>query len=328
MKLDKAFPQTPKAFENALYEGIKEGERRQKMKYKLRITAIAACLIVCLLAIAFATGTGNRTDTTSTSAPEGNGTGIGNSDETTHAFVGVSPTPTPDPAPQPERYYATQNGRFYHNDPNCQGMANASLMTLDMLEALQKLPCPVCLADKSIDLSDYRQQALDTLNHIFPGCTEVLEKHYNVDQLYTDPWTDNGTVHVKVEANSVTVARVDFDGGETHVALYFNDVEICKKILTCRQADTLSDKLSELYIHCKEELLVSILAAIHNTVYSHMPVSSEYYSLRMINLSFFDELEECTSAVFTFASQYYCEASFTFDLAEGDALSNVTLSSQ
>ena len=63
MKLDKAFPETPKAFEDAIHLGIRKGEKQMKFKYKLRLSVAAACLAVCLIAVAYAVGTRDRKST-------------------------------------------------------------------------------------------------------------------------------------------------------------------------------------------------------------------------------------------------------------------------
>ena len=223
--------------------------------------------------------------------------------------------------------YATANGIFYHSDPGCSGMQGAVQWKESDAVANGKLPCPVCLSDQEADLSSYPEKALQALERVFPGCVEVLEEHYNIDQLYAQVYTvDSGTIRVDVSAAAVTVAEVAFFGNETKVEIYFNDVEICHKILACREENTLSDKLVELSLICKEELLNNLLTTVHDSVRSRMPVSNEYYNLQIIKLSFADE--ECMTAAFHFETQYYCEALFAFDLAEGDALSNVTLTSQ
>ena len=223
--------------------------------------------------------------------------------------------------------YATANGIFYHSDPGCSGMQGAGQWKESDAVANGKLPCPVCLSDQEADLSSYPEKALQALERVFPGCVEVLEKHYNIDQLYAQAYTvDSGTIRVNVSAAAVTVAEVAFFGNETKVEIYFNDVEICRKILACQEENTLSDKLVDLSLICKEELLNNLLTAVHDSVRSRMPVSSEYYNLQIIELNFADE--ECMTAAFHFETQYYCEALFAFDLAEGDALSNVTLTSQ
>ena len=383
MKLDKAFPPTPKAFENAFYAGIKEGKKRMKMRNKLRLSALAACLVVCLFVIAYAAGTGDRTDNTSASSPESSeissSTIIGGADEATSIIlVAATPSPTPENAPYPrdnstqeqavymtehgvyyhndptcsgminafmapiseareedklpcpicvgETVYATANGKWYHSDPYCQGMQNAGEWSIINAEANGKLPCPVCMSDRSIDMSNYHKRALEVLEEIFPGCVDVIEKHYNVDQLYTQPSIERGVVHVDVSANAVTVASIDFDGDDKKVMLFFNDVEISRKILACSEEDTLSDKLNDLHTKCKDELLSGVLSAIHGATHSWMPVSAEAYNLRSLNLTF--SYEECQNITYNYTTKYNHEASFTFELVEGDALSNMTFLSQ
>ena len=378
MKLDKAFPETPKAFEDAIHLGIRKGEKQMKFKYKLRLSVAAACLAVCLIAVAYAVGTSDKTDTTVTGQPHDSQTTVSSNVEPSPTpGVVVFPSPTPENAGWPdietnekkvyttefgiwyhddptcqgmqnamlipiseareeqklpcpicigETVYATANGRFYHSDPNCSGMKNAGEWKESDAQANGKLPCPVCLSDRSIDLSDYRQRALDRMNDIFPGCVETIANHYNVDQLYVQIQTDTGIVHTAVSANAVTVAEISFTGNEAYVTFFFNDVEIRGKVFSCLKEDALSNKLVNLYTICKEELLGSLLTAIHDSAKSNMPVNGEYYNLRSMALTCYED--ECECVTFSFATKYYCEAAFTFDLVESDSLSLVELKSQ
>ncbi|MBQ3668061.1 MAG: hypothetical protein II920_02425, partial [Clostridia bacterium] len=321
MKLDKAFPPTPAAFGDAVFKGIREGEKRMKMKYKMRLSMIAACLVVCLLVGAYAAGTGDQTDTTSVSAPEGGGAIIGGSNEKTDIFVTVSLSPTPENVPYPgdktaqeEMVYITERGIFYHSDPTCSGMKNGYLVPVSEAEEEGKHSCPVCLSDRYVDPNTYFEKAMDSLEAVFPGSVQVYMEHYNTEQFHTDlPWVDDDIVDVNLFAGDVKVALVQFDSNRCiNITFFFKDVEICRKILACREENTLSDKLVDLSLICKEELLNNLLTTVHDSVRSRMPVSSEYYNLQIIELSFADE--ECMTAAFHFVTQYSCEASFTFDL--------------
>ena len=365
MKFDGMFPPMPQAFEDAIQKGIRKGEKRMKLTHKLKLTSIAACFIACVAFVVFAAGTGGRSDDTAAGqardsktaasgiaapspTPENAGwpgietnekkvymteRGIWYHDDPTcqgmqnAMLVPISEAREEHKLPCPvcigETVYATANGRYYHSDPNCSGLQNAGEWMESDAKANGKLPCPVCLSDKSVDQDDYRQKALEALEDVFPGCTEVYKSHYNIDQLYPDITASSGAVYVELEANGVTVAEVAFDGNEKNVCFRFNDVEICGKILACMQEDALSDKLNDLYAICKNELIGGIMTAIHNSARSHMPAGSEYYSMKTLYLTF--HYGECMTARFDFATQYYCEASFTFDIVEGDNLSSVTL---
>ena len=385
MKLDKAFPATPSAFEDAITKGIRKGEKRMKLKNKLRVASLAACFIACIVLVGYAAGTGDRTDTTVSPTPDTQSTGFTaaavstaavsptpDPQETMFSVVTVSPTPLnagwpgiqtdeeivymtefgvwyhtdqncqgmqgamavpiseaweegkfPCPICTDETVYATTYGKFYHSDPNCSGMQNADEWKVQDAEVSGKLPCPTCLRGRSINLNSYGQKALDALENVFPGCVEALAKHYNVDQLFADPWIDNSCVRVNLNAGSVTVAEVSFDGSETQITFQFGDIEIRGKVMACEQEDTLSDKLNELYPICKYELIDGIMNTIQNSVRTGMPVSSEYFNLMSMSLTFYES--ECQTAQFNFATQYHCEASFIFDLVEGDALRSVEL---
>ena len=171
MKLDKAFPPTPAAFGDAVFQGIREGEKRMKMKYKLRLSMIAACLVVCLLVVAYAASMGDRTDTTSASAPEDGGAIIGGSNERTNIFVTVSPTLTPKNAAWPgdetkeKTVYMTEFGTWYHDDPVCQGLQVATPVPLSEAIEEHKLPCPVCIG-KTVYAT-----ANGKFYHSDPGCS-------------------------------------------------------------------------------------------------------------------------------------------------------------
>ena len=335
MKLDRAFPPTPAAFGDAVFKGIREGEKRMKMKHKLRLSAIAACLVVCLAVLAYAAGSTDRTD--STAAPQSETTPspvIGGSDQAkTILFVTDSPSPTPPNAGFPtqtdtdeETVYMTEHGLFYHADPVCSGMKNAFPVPVSEAEEEGKRPCPVCLSDRSVEPASYFQKAVDALEMVFPGCQEVCKKHYNTDQFYADlPSTEDRFVTLNLYAGDVRVAQAAFDGEEARLSFRFIDVELRSKLFAGAQEGTLSGKLAELYLRCKEELLGDLLSAVHSSAKSLMPISAEPYNLQSMELSFW--AEECMTVSFGFQTQHACTATFTFDVVEGDALREVVLQS-
>ena len=55
--------------------------------------------------------------------------------------------------PNQEEYYATKNGKYYHTDPNCSGMENASLLTKDAVVQAGKAACPVCVTKQINSMS-------------------------------------------------------------------------------------------------------------------------------------------------------------------------------
>ena len=55
------------------------------------------------------------------------------------------PSPTPTKAASSGEYYATKGGVYYHKNPDCSGMTNASSITAAKAIALGKKPCPTCV---------------------------------------------------------------------------------------------------------------------------------------------------------------------------------------
>lgn len=50
--------------------------------------------------------------------------------------------------PNQKTYYATSGGKYYHTDPNCSDMENASTITKEAAEEQGKKECPVCIQGK------------------------------------------------------------------------------------------------------------------------------------------------------------------------------------
>lgn len=126
LDFDRAFPQTPDCIHAAIEMGFRKGQKQMKMKNKIiTLSSIAAALMI-MFAVTLATG-------------------------------GLSIAPKPDVLAQPEvtdmpktteepMVWCTEKGNYYHSEEHCSGMEGAIYGTLSYALALDKGPCPVCIA--------------------------------------------------------------------------------------------------------------------------------------------------------------------------------------
>ena len=331
MKLDKAFPETPKAFEDAILHGIRKGEKRMKMKHKLRLSAVAAALCACLVLVAFASGGGSKDDNTSVATnpePTANIQGGTNTAKPipspTPGITGASesePLPTLTPWNIPLTVYATEHGVYFHSISDCSGMLNAKTMTLDEATEANKVPCPVCIPEGSIniDLSKYEDYAQAQLEAFFPGCTEAFCRFYNVDSLWYDAGLDNAG-HVKVDIyarTDVPIATADIVPGMSASAFYFtfDNVELPTRILACTQEGTISEQVYRLYRSSLNDVLSPVLDVVNAQPYGRYPINADVFSLSCLEIKS-HEVMGCMSLSLQFENYNGCSASFIYDLIE------------
>lgn len=129
---DRAFRETPDCVRAGIQRGFERGRRadRTRGRRNALLTAAAALL---LLAGAALLGLNHL------NAPR--------PDLLPLAQSSATPTPAPSAAPEGETFYATAGGSYYHRDPDCSGMQGASPVTEAEASALNKQPCPICVAE-------------------------------------------------------------------------------------------------------------------------------------------------------------------------------------
>ena len=298
MKLDKAFPSMPESFEDAMREGIRKGKQKMKLRNKIKVASIVAALAACVLVVAFATGNGGKLDNT------------------------VAASPTPDSMNRDEQIvFAVEQGNFYHSNPECSRMMGASECNVANAEANGKMPCPICLSNVKLNVSDCYQKALDMIENVFPNFVAVYQKHYNNASTLGDKiWRETDVVYVEFEAKGVTIARVAFFENTTYIDFFFNDAKLFNEFSTEMQVNSLAEELIVMDHNCKEELIPGIMKVMSSSDQSFELAHGEAYTLEMLILEFTDK--ECLSANFRYFSQYRNSFSITFELADGDKLSD------
>ena len=112
---DRAFPQTPSMFSEAIYRGFAEGRRREKYR-----RAVKSSLLVAAAAIVLAFGLygGKYAIEDRVASPSGNAS---------ETFSGDVYTGLEDP--------------YYHADPECAGGVE---MSVEAARGFKKIPCPKC----------------------------------------------------------------------------------------------------------------------------------------------------------------------------------------
>jgi len=126
LDFDRAFPQTPDCIHAAIELGFRKGQKKMKMQNKIIMFGSIAAALVIMFAAALATG-------------------------------GLNIAPQPDVLAQPEvtdipkvqeepMVWCTEKGTYYHSEEHCSGMKGAIYGTLSYALALDKHPCPVCVA--------------------------------------------------------------------------------------------------------------------------------------------------------------------------------------
>lgn len=324
MKLDGAFPNTPKTFEEAIITGIQKGERRMKVRNKLRYTFAAAAMVLIVALAALAAGTGGTNDITTL---EGSTTEEPESAWNYDLGLPVTPSPILQPLPtaSPNLVYVTANGRFYHSDSGCQGMQNASAISVETATAMGKLPCPICVPEGAVVQAQViimEQDALKVLRELLPGCEEVYCAHYNTDQLKTESKYVNGGLYVQIYAGSNRIASFD-TVEQDEIRLYFNDVSLFDKLISGCSEKGLTEKLYCLYVVCGKELLPGILSTVHASANSQFSLSAADYAMNSINATLCEG--DVLTLEFNFALRNNSFASFIFDVTENDNLSVVHL---
>ena len=328
MKLDGAFPNTPKSFEDAMIAGIQKGKRRMKLRNKLRYAIAAAAMVLIVALAALAAGTGGTNDTTAldssaTQEPES----VWNYD----LGLPVTPKPTlqPLPTPEPTFVYATPNGRWYHAVSDCQGMQNASIITVEAAAQMGKFPCPICVPEGESVLTqteNMKQTALERLESLLPCCEEVYCEHYNTDRFWTDAEITNGIPHIRIYAGSMPVADYSVEEDEC-LELFFADVELMGKLSrSCSKEGSFSERFFDLHETCRNALLPAVLNTIHKETESIIPASADGYSLTHVWINMADG--EPMSGRYYYSTRFNGSAVFTFHYVESDKLSGVLLNGQ
>ena len=165
---DRAFHETPEYIRSAIELGFVKGKKAMKMRYKITSAlSVAAAMVVILGAAAFGASR--------LGAPRPDGMLPGkplSGPAATAAVTAVpeEPTPSPTPAepatPEPtippelaeteapslEFVYYAAYGSYFHADPYCSGLENATEGSVQDAYHAAKEPCPICLADWSFEV--------------------------------------------------------------------------------------------------------------------------------------------------------------------------------
>lgn len=117
--LDRAFPDTPDVFTEAIFRGFAAGRRREKRR-RILVSSISAAAVVVLAAAGLWGAMRMTGGEDNVVAPAENGVEIS----------GIS------------RVYTGMEDEFFHASEKCAGGVE---MSLDAARGFGKLPCPKCL---------------------------------------------------------------------------------------------------------------------------------------------------------------------------------------
>ena len=117
--LDRAFPDTPDVFTEAIFRGFAAGRRREKRR-RILISSISAAAVVVLAAAGLWGAMRMTGGEDNVASPAENGVEIS----------GIS------------RVYTGQADEFFHAGEECAGGVE---MSVDAARGFGKLPCPRCL---------------------------------------------------------------------------------------------------------------------------------------------------------------------------------------
>ncbi len=300
-----------------------------KLRKKIRYAFAAAAMILIVAVAALAAGAnGGANDTAALEA--------GATPEPANALdydlgLPMTPKPTLQPltTPEPAFVYSTPNGRWYHAVSDCQGMQNASMITVETAVQMGKFPCPVCMPEGESALTqteNMKQTALERLASLLPGCEEVYCEHYNTDSFWADAEIANGIPHIRVYAGSMPVADYSVEEDEC-LELFFADVELMGKLSkACRKEGAFSERFFDLHGTCRDALLPALLNSIHSETKSLIPASADGYSLTHVWIDLADG--EPMSGRYYYSTRFNGSAVFTFEYVESDKLSGVLLNGQ
>ena len=126
LDFDRAFPQTPDCISAAIEMGIRKGQKKMKLQNKIIAMGSIAAALMIMLAVTLAAGGLNA-------APK--------PDVLAQPLVSDIPKATKD-----SMFWCTEKGNYYHSEEHCSGMEGAIYGTLSYALALDKQPCPVCIA--------------------------------------------------------------------------------------------------------------------------------------------------------------------------------------
>ncbi len=168
-RLERAFTEAPAELNDAVERAFLKGERAMKKRHKIMASLTAAAAFAVLaLGIALAAGrlTAPRPDPVVTAQGGVAIAATGTPEPTPLPDELPEPTPEadalPEPTPLPSSetvYYFTENGRYYHTDPNCSGMRGAQPHTPELALASGKRPCPVCVENLESAVNESGEEA-------------------------------------------------------------------------------------------------------------------------------------------------------------------------
>lgn len=162
---DRAFPQTPDCIHAAIELGFRKGQKQMKIRNKIiTLSSIAAALMIMFAATLAAGGL--------SIAPK--------PDVLTQPEVTDVPKPTEEPM-----VWCTEKGNYYHSEEHCSGMEDAIYGTLSYALALDKGPCPVCIAVSEEPL-------LPTAAPVPEEYTPLDTKEENSEPMRTTVYTEYG----------------------------------------------------------------------------------------------------------------------------------------
>lgn len=121
--LDRAFPETPAAFSEAIFRGFAEGRRREKRR---RVIISSACAAAVLALALLGMWQGMNLGEDRVASPSGNA-------------IQTS---------EISRVYTSADDPCYHRDAQCAGGVE---MSLEAARAFRKAACPKCFSEDGVD---------------------------------------------------------------------------------------------------------------------------------------------------------------------------------
>lgn len=213
--------EVPADFHKAVMNGIREGEKRMKIRNKLRIATAVAALVIAAVLVASAfepmgdMALSHGTDKSVRTTPEP--TQVTQSDVYVYAtergiryhsdpacsnmqnprriHISQAADERLEPCPKcisstdyveipvkfADNVWMTEHGLYYHMEPDCSGMQNASLAERSYAKQKGKSPCPICSVQR-INVSS-EKDVFERLEELMPGALACYIGMYGYDNL-------------------------------------------------------------------------------------------------------------------------------------------------